>query len=62
MLDLIIIGAGPVGLAAAIEAKRKGLSVVNLERGTLVHTVYRWPVETIFFSEAKNIEIGGHPF
>lgn len=62
MLDLTIIGAGPVGLAAAIEAKRKGLSVVNLERGTLVHTIYRWPVETVFFSEAKNLEIGGHPF
>lgn len=62
MLDLIIIGAGPVGLAAALEAKRKGLSVTNLERGTLVHTVYRWPAETIFFSEARNIEIGGHPF
>ncbi|MCL6526547.1 MAG: YpdA family putative bacillithiol disulfide reductase [Thermaceae bacterium] len=62
MWDLIIIGAGPVGLAAAIEAKRRGLSVLNLERGTLVHTIYRWPVETVFFSEAKNLEIGGHPF
>lgn len=62
MLDLVIIGAGPVGLAAALEAKRKGLKVVNLERGTLVNTIYRWPIETVFFSEAKNIEIGGHPF
>lgn len=62
MLDLAIVGAGPVGLAAAIEARRKGLSVVNLEKGTLIHTIYRWPIETVFFSEAKNLEIGGHPF
>lgn len=62
MLDLAIVGAGPVGLAAAIEARRQGLSAVNLEKGTLLHTIYRWPIETVFFSEAKNLEIGGHPF
>ncbi|ADH64018.1 FAD-dependent pyridine nucleotide-disulfide oxidoreductase [Allomeiothermus silvanus DSM 9946] len=62
MWDLIVVGAGPVGLAAAIEAKRAGLKAVVLERGTLLETIYRWPRETIFFSEAKNLEIGGHPF
>jgi len=62
MYDLVIIGAGPVGLAAAIEAKRTGVSAVILEKGTLTNTIYHWPKETIFFSEAKNIEIGGHPF
>lgn len=62
MWDLVIVGAGPVGLAAAIEAKRAGLRAVVLEKGTIVHTLYRWPKETVFFSEAKNIEIGGHPF
>lgn len=62
MYDLAIIGAGPVGLAAAIEAKRAGLEGVLLEKGTLLETIYRWPRETIFFSEAKNLEIGGHPF
>lgn len=62
MYDVAIIGAGPVGLAAAIEAKRAGLEAVVLERGTLLETIYRWPRETIFFSEAKNLEIGGHPF
>ncbi|GEM83717.1 MAG: thioredoxin reductase [Meiothermus sp.] len=62
MWDIVIVGAGPVGLAAAIEAKRAGLKAVVLEKGTIVHTLYRWPKETVFFSEAKNIEIGGHPF
>ncbi len=62
MWDLVIIGAGPVGLAAAIEARRANIRTVVLEKGTLVNTIYRWPKETIFFSEARNIEIGGHPF
>ncbi|RDI94805.1 YpdA family putative bacillithiol disulfide reductase [Meiothermus sp. QL-1] len=62
MWDLLIVGAGPVGLSAAIEAKRAGLEAVVLERGTLVNTIYRWPRETVFFSEARNLEIGGHPF
>ncbi|PZA08242.1 MULTISPECIES: YpdA family putative bacillithiol disulfide reductase [unclassified Meiothermus] len=62
MYDLVIVGAGPVGLAAAIEAKRAGLEAVVLEKGTLLETIYRWPRETVFFSEAKNLEIGGHPF
>jgi thioredoxin reductase (NADPH) len=58
--DLIVVGAGPVGLEAAIGAK--GLNVLVLDKGPLVNTIYRWPRETVFFSEAKNIEIGGHPF
>jgi thioredoxin reductase (NADPH) len=62
MWDLVIIGAGPVGLAAAIEARRANMRAVVLEKGTLVNTIYRWPKETIFFSEARNLEIGGHPF
>lgn len=62
MWDLIIVGAGPVGLSAAIEAKRAGLQALVLEKGTLLNTIRRWPVETVFFSEARNLEIGGHPF
>ncbi|RIH90947.1 Thioredoxin reductase [Calidithermus terrae] len=62
MWDLIVVGAGPVGLAAAIEAKRRGLRALVLEKGPLLNTLYRWPRETVFFSEARNLEIGGHPF
>lgn len=62
MYDLAIIGAGPVGLAAAIHAKRADIKTLLLEKGTLVNTIYHWPRETVFFSEAKNLEIGGHPF
>ncbi len=62
MWDLIVVGAGPVGLEAAILAKKADLNVLILEKGTLVNTIFGWPNETTFFSEAKNIEIGGHPF
>ncbi|GAA6732959.1 YpdA family putative bacillithiol disulfide reductase [Thermus oshimai] len=61
MVDVLVVGAGPVGLAAALWAKRLGLTHLVLERGTVAHTVYRFPREMVFFSEAKNIEIGGHP-
>ncbi len=61
MVDVLIVGAGPVGLAAALMAKRLGLSHLVLERGTVADTIYRFPRQMVFFSEAKNLEIGGHP-
>jgi len=61
MVDVAIVGAGPVGLAAGIEAKRRGLSVVLFDRGTVGETVRRFPRDLVFFSEASKIEIGGHP-
>lgn len=61
MVDVLVVGAGPVGLCAALWAKRLGLSHLVLERGTVAETVYRFPRDMVFFSEAKNIEIGGHP-
>ncbi len=48
VLDLLIIGAGPVGLAAAIEAQRAGLNVELFEQGTIAHTVYRFPPGNVF--------------
>lgn len=60
--DLLVIGAGPCGLAAAIAAKQAGLSCVVLDRRTLVSTIERYPLQMTFFSTPERIEIGGIPF
>jgi thioredoxin reductase (NADPH) len=60
--DLVIVGAGPIGLACAIEAKRKGLNALILEKGTLVNSLYHYPVNMTFFSTSERLEIGGVPF
>ena len=62
MHDLLVIGAGPVGLACAIEAKREGLSAVIIDKGTLVNSIVGYPTGMEFFSTPELIEIGGHPF
>ncbi|MGC8875562.1 transposase [Thermus sp.] len=59
MVDVLVVGAGPVGLCAALWAKRLGLSHLVLERGTVAETVYRFPRDMVFFSEAKNTEWAG---
>ncbi len=61
MFDVAIIGAGPVGLAAAIEAKRAGLSYVVLEKGCVVNAVFEYPTYMTFFTTAERLEIGNHP-
>jgi thioredoxin reductase (NADPH) len=60
--DLVIVGAGPCGLAAAIEAKRAGLSAVLLDRGPIVGGIASYPTFMTFFSTAERIAIGGVPF
>lgn len=60
-LDLIIIGAGPSGLACAIEAKKRNWNFTVLEKGCVVHSIYRYPVNMIFFTTADLLEIGGIP-
>lgn len=62
MNDLLIIGAGPVGLACAIEARRERLSAVIIDKGTLVNSIVGYPANMEFFSTPDLIEIGGHPF
>lgn len=62
MVDVIVIGAGPVGLACAIEAKRMGLGVRLIEKGSLVNSIQGYPAGMEFFSTPDLIEIGGYPF
>jgi thioredoxin reductase (NADPH) len=60
--DLLVIGAGPCGLAAGIAARQAGLSCVLLDRRTVVSTIERYPLAMTFFSTPERIEIGGVPF
>ncbi len=60
--DLIVVGGGPAGLAAAIAAERRQLDYVVLEKGTLVNSIYRFPTHMVFFTTPELLEIGGLPF
>ena len=60
--DLIIIGGGPSGLAAAIAAKKHGLDYQVLEKGVLVNSIYHFPPQMVFFTTPELLEIGGLPF
>ncbi len=60
-LDLVIIGAGATGLACGIEAKRRNLKFCIYDKGTVVNSIYRFPVNMQFFTTADLLEIGGLP-
>src|SRR5262245_17468660 len=60
--DLLVIGAGPCGLAVGVAAKQAGVSCVLLDRRTIVSTIERYPLGMTFFSTPERIEIGGVPF
>lgn len=60
--DVIIVGAGPIGLACGIEAKKAGLSYIIIEKGCLVNSLYHYPMNMTFFSTSERLEIGGVPF
>ncbi|WNS44943.1 YpdA family putative bacillithiol disulfide reductase [Paenibacillus sp. MMS20-IR301] len=62
MKDVIIIGAGPCGLSAAIECQRQGLSSLIIEKNFIVHSIYLYPTNMQFFSTAPLLEIGDVPF
>lgn len=61
-LDAVVIGAGPVGLACALEIQRKGLTVTVVDKGALVNSIVGYPTQMEFFSTPELLEIGGHPF
>jgi thioredoxin reductase (NADPH) len=60
--DLLVIGAGPCGLAVGVAAKQAGIPCVLLDRRTIVSTIERYPLSMTFFSTPERIEIGGVPF
>ncbi len=60
--DVLIVGAGPAGLAAAIAAQHAGLDYRLVEKGVLVNSVFHFPKNMVFFTTAELLEIGGLPF
>ena len=62
MQDVIIIGAGPIGLACGVEAQKKGLKYTIFDKGTLVNSLYHYPLNMTFFSTSNKLEIGDIPF
>lgn len=60
--DILIIGAGPIGLACAIKAQEAGLTHLIIEKGCLVNSLYNYPQNMTFFSTSEKLEIGGVPF
>jgi thioredoxin reductase (NADPH) len=59
--DVLIVGAGPSGLATAIAAKKRGLDYVVVEKGMLVNSIFKFPVHMVFFTTPELLEIGGLP-
>ncbi len=59
--DVLIAGAGPIGLACAISAKRRGLDPLVIDAGAIAHSIVRYPVGMVFFTTPERLEIGGHP-
>ena len=62
MKDLIIIGAGPIGLSCGIEAKKNNLEYLIIDKGMLVNSIFNYPTNTTFFSTSDKLEIGDIPF
>jgi bacillithiol disulfide reductase len=62
MHDVLVVGAGPAGLATAIAAFKSGLDCQVLEKGALVNSLLHYPTEMVFFTTPELMEIGGMPF
>src|SRR3954447_1445042 len=59
--DVLIVGAGPSGLATAIAAKQHGLDYVIVEKGVLVNSIFNFPMHMVFFTTPELLEIGQLP-
>src|ERR1700691_1808752 len=62
IFDLLVIGAGPTGLACAIEAQKAGFRVVLVDKGCLCNSLFHYPSHMTFFTTSELLEIGGIPF
>ena len=60
--DVLVIGAGPTGLACAIDAQRAGFSVVIVDKGCLCNSLFHYPANMTFFTTPELLEIGNMPF
>ena len=60
--DIIIIGGGPIGIACALEAQKKNISYLILEKGCLVNSLYHYPTNMTFFSTSEKLELADIPF
>lgn len=60
-LDVVVIGAGPTGLACAIEAQKRGLTNIVLDKGCIANSIFHFPAQMVFFTTPELLEIGGLP-
>jgi thioredoxin reductase (NADPH) len=60
--DVLIVGAGPIGLACGIEARRRNLNHIIIDKGCLVNSIFHYPINMTFFSTSDRLEIGEVPF
>ncbi|RAV28677.1 YpdA family putative bacillithiol disulfide reductase [Sinomicrobium soli] len=60
--DVLIVGGGPIGIACALEAKKKGLRYIVLEKGCIANSLYNYPLNMTFFSTSEKLEIDDIPF
>jgi thioredoxin reductase (NADPH) len=59
--DVVVVGAGPTGLACGIELKQRGVSTLLIEKGCVVNSLYNYPTHMVFFTTPELLEIGGLP-
>ncbi len=62
VFDLLVIGAGPTGLACAIEAQKAGFRVALVDKGCVCNSIFHYPAHMTFFTTSERLEIGGIPF
>src|SRR5271163_2804718 len=61
-VDVLVVGAGPTGMACAIEAQKAGFKSIIIDKGCLVNSIYHYPNNMVFFTTPELLEIGDVPF